>query len=91
MGVRGIVLEWLQSYLYEGLQYVEFNNEKSVHLEVKPGIPQGSILSPVLFLLCINDICNVSDKFNFILFADDTTILGTHGNTHLLYTQVNRD
>ena len=43
-------------------------------------------LGPLLFLLCINDICNVSDKFKLILFADDTTILGTLKNTIIIYT-----
>ena len=88
MGVRGIVLELLQSYLYKN---VESNNEKSIHLEIKCGIPQGSILGLLLSLLYINDICNASDKFNIILFADDTTILSTHKDTNLLYTQVNRE
>ena len=85
------MLEWLQSYLVKRQQYVEFDNEKSVNLEIKCGIPQGSILGPPLFLLCINDICNVSDEFNLILFADDTAIQSTHKNTQLLYTQVNRE
>ena len=52
---------------------MEFNNEKSSKLNITCGIPQGSILGPVLPLLYINDICNVSNIFNFILFADDTT------------------
>ena len=60
------MLEWLQSYLDKRQQYVEFNNEKSVNFKIRPGISLGSILGPVLFLLCIKDICNVSDKFNFI-------------------------
>ena len=46
---------------------------------------------PLLFLLCINDICNASDKFHFFLFADDTIILGTHKKTQLVYTQVSRE
>ena len=81
MGVRGIVLEWFQSYLDKRQQYVEFHNERSLNLEIKCGIPQGSILGPLFSLLCIDDICNVSDKSNFILFADDTTIQGINNVT----------
>ena len=47
---RGNVLEWLQSYFNKEPQNVEFNNEKSVHLETKRDIPQGSVLGPVMFL-----------------------------------------
>ena len=89
IGIRGIVLEWLQSNLRKRQQYVEFNNEKSSNLNITCGIPQGSILGSFLFLLYINDICNVSNIFNFILFADDTTILSTHEDTKLLYEQAN--
>ena len=86
-----IVVEWVQMYLGKRLQYVEFNNEKSDNLVIKCGIPQGSIIDHLLDLLYTNDICNVSYKFNFILFADDTTIKSTHKNTQLLHTQVNRE
>ena len=84
MGIGGIALEWVQNYL-DKRQYVEFNNEKSSKLNIICGISQGSILGPVLFLLYINDIGNVSTIFSFILFADDTTIPSTHIDTKLLY------
>ena len=70
---------------------MEFNNEKSSKLNITCGIYQGSILGPVLLLLYINDICNVCNIFNFVLFADDTTILSTHRDTKLLYKQVNNE
>ena len=90
IGIRGIVLEWLQSYLWKRQQYVQFNNEKSSKQNITCGIPHGSILGPLLFLLYV-DICNVTNIFRFILFADDTTILSNHRDTKLLCKQVNNE
>jgi hypothetical protein len=59
-GIRGLSLDWFKSYLSNRFQYVEFN---------------GSILGPLLFLLYINDLNQVSNILEFILFADDTNIL----------------
>ena len=74
-GFRGIVLDWFKSYLSNRTQYVYYNNCKSEKLDIICGVPQGSILGPLLFILYINDIVNTSNMLQFILFADDTTIL----------------
>ena len=58
-GLRGIVSKWICSYLENRSQYVQFNGMKSDLQNVTCGVPQGSILGPKLFLLYINDICNV--------------------------------
>ena len=81
MGLRGITLKWVASYLNNRKQYVSFLNENSSYADVVCGVPQGSILGPLLFILYINDICNISNYFGFTLFADDTTIV-----TYLPYT-----
>ena len=73
-GGRGTALRWFESYLSGRQQYVEFNGVCSKPSQIKCGVPQGSILGPLLFLLYINDLCNVPKVVDFILFADDTNI-----------------
>ena len=65
----------LESYLSNRKQYVVFDDINSQVLDIKTGVPQGSILGPLLFLIYINDIVKSSNFFKFILFADDTTII----------------
>ena len=73
-GVDGTPLALIKSYLNNRYQYVQFKNCKSDLLEVKTGIPQGSILGPLFFSVLINDIVNSSNKLSFLMYADDTTI-----------------
>ena len=64
----------LESYLSNRKQFVVFDDINSQVLDIKTGVPQGSILGPLLFLIYINDIVKSSNFFKFILFADDTTL-----------------
>ena len=73
-GVRGKSLALFQSYLSNRTQVVEVNGATSEKGLIKHGVPQGSILGPLLFLLYINDISQSSDVLKFFLFADDTTV-----------------
>ena len=58
-GIRGLSLQWFESHLSDREQYVEYNNIHSSKDIITCGAPRGSILVPLLFLLYINDVCNV--------------------------------
>ena len=73
-GVNGVPLLLIKSYLNEIYQYTKYDNFDSTRLEIKTGIPQGSILVPLFFSIYINDLINSSNKFKFLMYADDTTL-----------------
>ena len=73
-GIRGALLKWFESYLSNRKQYVYHNGIASDMKEITCGVPQGSVLGPLLFLIYVNDLPNISDKLRFFLFADDTNI-----------------
>ena len=72
-GVRGNLLNWFKSYLHFREQFVEYNDFHSAK-KITHGVPQGSILGPILFILYINDFSKLSDVLFKILFADDTSV-----------------
>ena len=67
-----MALEWIKRYLSNHRQYVCYNNSNSEFKEIKCGVPHRSILGPLLFILYINDMYDVSKLHHIILFADDT-------------------
>ena len=73
-GIRGPALNLFKSYLSNRQQYVEFRNYRSPYAPISIGVPQGSILGPLLFIIYVNDITAASDIFNCTMYADDTTL-----------------
>ena len=75
IGIRGNLYSILRSYLTDRKQKTVVHSYSSDETKVELGVPQGSILGPLLFILYINDISNITDLANFYLFADDTAIV----------------
>jgi retron-type reverse transcriptase len=71
-GIRGVSQLWFQNYLTNRKQIVKYNQVSSKEILIQTGVPQGSILGPIQFLLYMNDIENCSKLLSFVLFADDT-------------------
>ena len=90
-GVRGKALEWFRSYLSNRRQYVFLNDHMSNMQNINCGVPQGSLLGPLLFIIYINDFCKSSDVFSFILFADDSNLFYSHSNPYTLVNVVNSE
>ena len=70
-------MQLFKNYLTNRKQYVKFNDIKSNLLQIKTGVPQGSILGPLLFIIYVNDFSKASTIFDFICYADDTTLFCT--------------
>ena len=87
-GIRGPALKWLRSYLSDRKQYVSVNNSDSSMTKITYGVPQGSILGPLLFIIYINDIPEISTIEKFILYADDANIIVTANTIEEVYNQI---
>ena len=76
-GVKGIPYNLIKNYLTDRKQFVDIDGIKSDSLPISTGVPQGSVLGPLLFIIYINDLSLVSTIFKPIIYADDTTLFST--------------
>ena len=90
-GIRGLTLNWFNSYLNSREQFTVVNGCLSQSMPIRRGVPHGSILGPLLFLIYmyINDIPNCTQSLNYILFADDTSVFSTGKDLATIYNSVN--
>ena len=79
-GIRESALKWFTSYLRDRSHYVKIGSYTSEKVEATLGVPQGSILGPLLFIIYTNDFTNLLDSARVVQFADDTSIILSHKN-----------
>ena len=89
-GIRGLAYEWMKSYLTNREQFVSVGGKDSDTSTLEYGVPQGSILGPLLFIIYINDIPNLFKNAQFILYADDANIFITGSNILDIKQQVTK-
>ena len=90
-GIKGIALELINSYLCNRKQYVYYDNQCYSDLsDISVGVPQGSVLGPLFFIVYVNDIINGMDSsIKFVMFADDTNIFISAKTSEELYSKAN--
>ena len=90
-GVRGVALDWFRSYLSNRKQFVNYKDTKSDIRNVDCGVPQGSVLGPLLFIIYTNDLPRAIKYSKCILFADDTTLFYCTKHRNELYNNISMD
>jgi retron-type reverse transcriptase len=90
-GVRGVALDWFRSYISNRMQFVNYRGIESMRHAVTCGVPQGSVLGPLLFIIYTNDLPMILKNSKCILFADDTTIYCTGDDIADMRFKIERD
>ena len=90
-GIRGNALNWFLSYLTNRVQCVSISRKCSNFLPISTGVPQGSILGPLLFIIYLNDLSRCTPNFDFTLYTDDTSIICNNNDVRNVIDMVNSD
>ena len=90
-GICDVALQWIKSYFSCRRQFVQINQACSSTHTIKCGVPQGSILSPLFFILYINDLLRAFKLSELLLFADNTSIFFSHSNSKYLENVLNNE
>jgi hypothetical protein len=90
-GFRGLSYQWFEDYLTNRKQFVYYNGVSSEKKNIICGVPQGSILGPLLFILYVNDIHLVANSIDVISFADDTNLFYSHDQFDVIENVLNNE
>ena len=90
-GIRGLPHGWFSSYITNRKQYVKVGNTESSLKTITCGVPQGSTLGPLLFLLYVSDLPKSSKKLTFRIFADDTNMFYSSKDKEQLQSVINEE
>ena len=88
MGLREYLLEWIRAFLNNRTQKVRINEQISESINISSGVPQGSVLGPLIFLIYINDLCDVIKHSSIYLFADDIKLFNVSSEKSSIQTDI---